>query len=86
MGDQRESHGKVKTQGEAVNEKEKQEVADEADGDGEEDGGGIVVAVCGDEKETAGENDVGLEKEDHELVEGTADVGGESQTAAVVEY
>lgn len=52
VGNRRGSHGKVKVRGEVVNVKEKLEEADEVGGDGEEDGGGVGVAACGDGKET----------------------------------
>lgn len=86
VGNRRGSHGKVKVRGEVVNVKEKLEEADEVGGDGEEDGGGVGVAACGDGKETVAWKDVGVSKGGRELVEGTADVVGENQTAAAVEY
>lgn len=48
----------------------------------------VVVAACGAGKETVGEKDEGVEKEDREPMEGTAaDVGGGNQTAvAAAEY
>ena len=49
---------------------------DEEGGDEVEDGDGlaVVVVACGDGKDTPGEKDVGVEKEDHALMEGTAGV------------
>lgn len=55
------------------------------DGDGDGDGV-VVVLACGDGKNTAGEKDVGVEKEDHALMEGTAGVVDETQKVAAVEH
>lgn len=90
VGENHRGHGKVRTRGEEANVKGKRVVVavdaeDEEVEDGEGDEGGVVVAAaCGDGKGI--EKDVGVEKEDHALLQGTVDVGDEIQTAVAVEY
>lgn len=84
------SHGKVTEQDEVVNGKEKRVGAAVAaeDEEGEEGEGvdGVVLAACGDGKETVAQKDVAIGMEGHELTEGTVDVVDETQTAAAVGY
>lgn len=92
VGQIQKDHEKVKEQGERVNEEGKQMepavAAGDAGGEDEvEDGDGVVVVVaCGDGKDTVGEKDVGVEKEDHALMEGTVGVVDETQKVAAVEH
>ena len=93
VGQIQKDHEKVKEQGERVNEEGKQMEAavaagDEGGGDVVEDGDGVAVIVvaCGDEKDTVGEKDEGVEKEDHALMEGMVGVVDETQKVAAVEH
>ncbi|KAI8560501.1 hypothetical protein RHMOL_Rhmol04G0261200 [Rhododendron molle] len=82
---------KVMDQDEGAYEEEKKVVAVAAEDEGGEDGGadegGVGVAVVSDEgKDIAGEKDVGIEKEGHELMEETVGVVDGNRIAAAVEY
>ena len=85
-------HEKVKEQGEGVNEEGRQMEAavaagDEGGGNVAEDGDGVVaVGPCGDGKDTVGEKDAGVKKEDHALMEGTVGAEDETQKAVAVEH
>lgn len=92
VGQIHRGHEKVREQGEkVVNEEGKLTEAavaagDEGGGDVVEDADGVAVVVvaCGDGKDTVGEKDVGVEKEDHALMEGTVGVVDEIQKVAAV--